>query len=257
MIKFLKNYKSQIIKLTIMLVILVALSIISLVALESFGVIYHNEEGLQINAELFDSFRNSWYSWIVLILIKIASTILLCFIPGISMAYVLLTQVFFEHAWQAFLVSLIGVFVSSFLMYFIGRLGGYRICSWILGKEDCKKAMKLLNNKGAIYFPIMMVFPVFPDDALVMIAGTIKMSMKWFLPGIILGRGIGIATMIFGIGKIPYDKFTTPWHWIAFVLICAVVVIAVFYTAYRFNKFLERRNKNKHQHLPESKNTEQ
>ena len=132
-------------------------------------------------------------------------------------------------------------------MYFIGRFGGYRICAWILGKDDCVKATKLLKNKGTVYFPLMMVFPIFPDDALVMIAGTIRMAMKWFIPSIIIGRGIGTATTVFGLGEIPYEKFTTPWHWILFVLGCVIFVVAVFYAAYKFNRFLDHRNRAKNE----------
>jgi uncharacterized membrane protein YdjX (TVP38/TMEM64 family) len=111
----------------------------------------------------------------------------------------------------------------------------------MLGEKDCEKASELLNNKGAVFFPLMMMFPIFPDDALVMIAGTLKMSLKWFIPSIVIGRGIGIAMIVFGLGNIPYDKFTTPWHWIAFVLICAALVVLVLFLAYKFNKFLEKK----------------
>ena len=44
----------------------------------------------------------------------------------------------------------------------------------------------------------MMMFPIFPDDALVMIAGTLKMKLRWFIPSIVIGRGIGIAAIVFG-----------------------------------------------------------
>jgi uncharacterized membrane protein YdjX (TVP38/TMEM64 family) len=91
----------------------------------------------------------------------------------------------------------------------------------------------------------MMMFPIFPDDALVMIAGTLKMSLKWFIPSIVLGRGIGIATIVFGLLSVPFDKLTTPWHWIGFVLLCLIFLIAVFWLAGRFNKFLETRHKDK------------
>ena len=88
----------------------------------------------------------------------------------------------------------------------------------------------------------MMLFPIFPDDALVMIAGTLKMSLKWFIPSIIIGRGIGVATIVFGLTSIPYDKFTTVWHWIGFILICAAAIFTVFFLAHKFNKFMEKRN---------------
>ena len=247
MLNFLKTRKAQIIKLSIMLFVLIAISVASMLILQSFGIIYYNEDGMQINMEIFDSFRSSWYSWLILLSLQVIVTTLLCFIPGASMAFILLIQAFCTYAWQAFLVSFIGVLCSSIIMYLTGRFGGYKICEKILGKEDCKKASELLCHKGAVYFPLMMMFPIFPDDALVMIAGTIRISMKWFVPSIVVGRGIGIATIVFGISLIPYDKFTSPWHWILFVLVCAVLIVAVFYIAYRLNKKLENRANHKNQ----------
>ena len=245
MINFLKAHKSQIIKLAIMFFILIDISVISLLILRAAGVIYYEGNEMRLNEALFDSFRNSWYSSLILIAIEIAITILLSFVPGVSAAFLLLIQAFFEYAWHAFFVAFAGILLSSFALYFIGRLGGYRICTKLLGAEDCQKATDLLKHKGTVYFPLMMVFPIFPDNALVMIAGTIRMSMKWFIPSIVIGRGIGIATIIFGASIIPYDKFTSPWHWVLLVTACIIFVAGVFYLAFRFNRFLDKRNKNK------------
>ena len=83
------------------------------------------------------------------------------------------------------------------------------------------------------------MFPIFPDDALVMMAGTLKMSLKWFIPSIVVGRGIGIATIIFGLSIVPFDKFTSVWHWIFFILACAVFIALVFYAAIKFNRYMD------------------
>mgnify|MGYP003319028501 CR=1 FL=1 len=235
------NYR-KIINILLVVAVLIALSIGALLLLSAFDIVYYHD-GVQINEHLFDQFLNTWYSWIVIILVQVLVTTLLCFVPGASMGFIiLLSHIFEDKLLAAFLVAFIGVMLSSLLMYITGRLGGYAICVKLLGKEDCAKASKLLNNRGVVFFPLMMLMPVFPDDALVMIAGTLKMSLKWFIPSIVLGRGIGIVTIVFGLGNIPYDKFTTPWHWIIFIALGAAFVVTVFYLAYRFNKYLEKRN---------------
>lgn len=238
---FWERNKKKIVSVLVMVSSVVALSVVAMLILWAFGVIYFNE-GIQINAELFDSFKNAWYGWLIVLAIEVLITTVLCFIPGVSMAFILLLQAMYENPWHAFALAFIGVMLASLLMYLTGRFGGYRICEKLLGKEDCEKASQLLNNKGAVYFPIMMLFPMFPDEALTMVAGTLKMSLKWFVPSVVIGRGIGIASIVFGLGNIPYDKFTSIWHWVAFIAACAIVVVAVFYAAYRFNKFLEKRN---------------
>ena len=240
--KFWERNKRRIAGVALILLILALVSVVSALILLAFGVIYF-DDGVKLNIELFREFRDSWYGWCILILVQVVVTTLLCFVPGLSMAFILMMQALFSNPWQAFAVAFIGVMLSSLIMYLAGRTGGYKLCERVLGEKDCKKASELLNHRGTVFFPLMMLFPMFPDDALVMVAGTLRMSLKWFIPSIVFGRGIGVVTIVFGLGTVPYDKFTTPWHWIGFIVACAVFLVAVFYAAYRFNKYLEKRNK--------------
>lgn len=239
---FFQKYKKAIIDLLLMVAAVAAISLITLLLLVVFDVIYIGD-GVHFNEAVFHSFRTSWYGWIIFSLIMTVLTVLLCVIPGASMAFVLLTQALYPIAWEAFLLSIIRVLICSALMYAIGYFGGYKLCVKFLGKEDCEKALGLLRDRSTVYFPLMMMFPVFPDDALVMIAGTLKMSLKWFIPSIIVGRGIGVATIVFGLGSIPFDRFTTVWHWIAFVLVCLLGIAFVFYLAHKLNRYMDGKRK--------------
>ena len=239
--KFFNKNLKLITKILLALLVIAGLTLATFLILRAFDVI-HYDDGLKLNEEIFHSFKNSCYGWVIILLFQLIITLFLCFVPGVSMAFILLLQSIYEKPCQAFLLAFIGVMLSSFIMYIVGRFGGYKVCKKLLGEKDCDKACELLNNKGLAYFPLMMMFPIFPDDALVMIAGTLKMSLKWFIPSIVLGRGIGIATIVFGISIVPFDKFTSFWHWVAFIAVCAVLIVLVFYLAYRFNSFLEKRN---------------
>ena len=236
---FAKKYE-KITRILLMLLIFVFISLISALLLNLFGIIYFND-GIQINKELFDSFKSTWYGYIIIILAQVIITSLLSFVPGASMAFIILLQSLYERPIVAFIVTFSRVMLSSLMMYIIGRFGGYNLGKIIIGEEDCKKASNLLNSKGLIYFPMMMMFPVFPDDALVMVAGTLKMSLKWFVPSIVIGRGIGVATIVFGLSIVPFDKFTSAWHWVIFILACLLAIVAVFFLANKFNKFLEKK----------------
>ena len=237
------NYK-KIVNILLVVAVLIALSIGALLLLSAFDIVYYND-GVQINEHLFDQFLNTWYSWIVIILVQVLVTTLLCFVPGASMGFIILLSHIFPNKFHAFLVAFIGVMLSSLLMYITGRLGGYAICVKLLGKEDCAKASKLLNNRGVVFFPLMMLMPVFPDDALVMIAGTLRMSLKWFIPSIVICRGVAIAAIVFGLSNIPFETFTTPWHWILFISECAIGVLALFWVANKLSLYLEKRNSEK------------
>jgi uncharacterized membrane protein YdjX (TVP38/TMEM64 family) len=99
----------------------------------------------------------------------------------------------------------------------------------------------MILNKGTVFFPAMMMLPVFPDDAIVMVAGTMKMKLAWFVPSIVIGRGIGITTIVFGLSLVPFDKFTSIWHWVIFIIGCALLIAVVFFIAYRFNRYLQNK----------------
>lgn len=238
----LKKYKTAAIHLLFMLLILAMVSIVTFLLLMVFDIISIND-GIHFNEEIFHSFRTSWYGWIIFILIMSVLSVFMFAIPGMSMAFTLLTQAIYQIPWEVFLLSLIRVMLCSALLYTLGYFGGYKICQKILGKEECDKALGLIRTKGTVYFPIMMMFPIFPDDALVMVAGTLKMSLKWFIPSIIIGRGIGVATVVFGLGAVPFEKFTSPWHWILFVGGCIVGIASVFYISHKLNKWMDKKRK--------------
>ena len=240
--EFFVKRKKQVVNVALALAALAGVSLLSTLILYSFGIVYFESGDMRLNTELFEQFKNSWYGWIIIILFQIGITSLLSFIPGVSMAFIILLETLFENQWHAFLIAFIGVMTCSLMMYLLGVFGGYKLCKKLLGEEDCERASNLLNKKGVIFFPLMMAFPAFPDDALVMIAGSLKMSLKWFIPSVVLGRGIGIVTIVFGLGNIPFDKFTTPWHWVAFIAICAILIVAVFWCAIRLNKYLQSKN---------------
>ncbi len=238
----LKKYKKAALQLLFMILVVAAVSLVVFLLLMAFDII-SIKDGIHFNEELFHTFRTSWYGWIIFILIMSLLSVLLFAIPSMSMAFTLLTQAIYQVPWEVFLLSLIRVMLCSTLLYALGYFGGYRICTRVLAKEDCDKALGLLRTKGTVYFPIMMMFPIFPDDALVMIAGTLKMSLKWFIPSIILGRGIGVATVVFGLGAVPFERFTSPWHWILFVLVCIVGILSIFYASHKLNKWIDKRRK--------------
>lgn len=220
----------------------VAVSVIAMLLLMAFNVIYF-EDGMKFNGDLFLSFKDAWYGWLMFIAFQTGLSILLCAIPAAAMAFTLLSMTIYTEPWQAFVISFVSMLIASTTLYIVGRYGGYKICAKYLGEKDCDRALGLLRDHGTVYFPLLMMFPTFPDEALTMIAGTLKMSLKWFIPSIVIGRGIGIATITFGLTSIPFDQFTTPLHWIVFILLCAALIVGVFYGAHRINVVMEKRRK--------------
>jgi uncharacterized membrane protein YdjX (TVP38/TMEM64 family) len=241
--KFVEKRKKLIIDVLMVLGVLIVFSLVSLLVLHIFGVISFNG-GIRFNEALFDSFKNSWYGFLIFILFQTVLTMFLCVVPGASMAFIILCTNIYEFSWQAFLISFISVLISSTVMYMIGKFGGYKLCVKILGKEDCDKSLSILRNKSTVYFPLMMMFPIFPDDALVMMAGTLKMKMKYFIPSIIIGRGIGIATIVFGFSIIPFESFNTLYDWLVFITVCGIWIYIIFKMAHKLNEKIEKSHHN-------------
>ena len=224
----------------LLILMIVSVSLVTLLLLAAFNVVSF-EDGMKFNSELFMSFKSAWYGWMLFIILQTVLSMLLCAIPAAAMALTLLCMTIYTEPWQAFVISFIGAMLASGALYVVGRFGGYKLCTKFLGEKDCDRALTLLRNKGTVYFPLLMALPTFPDEALTMIAGTIKMSLAWFIPSVVLGRGIGIVTITFGLSAIPFDKFTTPWHWTIFILICLAATFGVLWLANKLNKVMEKR----------------
>ena len=237
-----KENKATILKLLCLLLIVALISLITLGVLMLTGVLYY-DEGFVFNDHIFDAFKGKWYGFIVFILVQTLLSMLLCVIPGVAMAFVMFSTVLYPNPWAAFLLSYSCVIVASSVLYIIGRLGGYKICEKILGKEDCEKSLNLLRTRGTVYFPLMMLFPIFPDDALVMIAGVTKMKLSWFIPSIIICRGVGAATIIFGMSVIPFDTFTSPYDWLILLTVGFFWIKEIFALANKVDKYFERKRK--------------
>lgn len=234
----------------VLVLCVVAISVIAMILLMVFDVIYF-EDGMNFNSTLFTSLTDAWYGWLIFIGFQTVLSILLCAIPGAAMAFTLLSMTIYTEPWEAFVLSFVSMLIASSTLYIVGRYGGYRLCVKFLGEKDSDRALSLMKNHGTVYFPLLMMFPTFPDEALTMIAGTLKMSLKWFIPSIVIGRGIGIAAITFGLSSVPFELFTTPFHWIIFIVLCAAFIIGVFYGAHRINVSMEKRRNRQKENVQE------
>ncbi|MBQ7374578.1 MAG: TVP38/TMEM64 family protein [Clostridia bacterium] len=235
---FIKERQKQIKGFAVVFLIVLLISLVTYFILLATGVLVHGEEGIEFDASLFDAYKNEWYGGLIIMLLQTVLTMLLCFIPGISMAFIMLiNQLYGGDPLGAFGISFASVMVSSSVLYILGRFGGYKLCEKLLGEEDTEKALGLLRDNGTVYFPLMMMFPVFPDDALTMVAGTIKMKLAWFIPSIVIGRGIGTAAIIFGMAAfLPAMEKTYDW----FILITILMfgLYCILYLANSLNKMM-------------------
>lgn len=182
------------------------------------------EGGFRMSDEVFDDMLGRWWFPLVAMLLQACLTVLLCAVPGASMAVIITLVAIVGSNWKSFLISYVSVLISSTIMFFIGKLGGKKAIDWIAGEGSTDKAMAVIREKGTVYFPATIILPGFPDDALCMVAGAIRMNPWFYAISILVCKAIGVATIVWGVGVVPFDSFTSLWDWLVFLTVCLVWV---------------------------------
>lgn len=186
---------------------------------------------------------------IVYILLRVSFTVFLSFVPACSMLFDLLSLATFDYLPPAaiFGICFSSVVITSIVMDLIGRFGGSKAIIKILGKEDFEEAKGLVQEKGMVYVPVMYLLPIFPDDAICMVSGATKMNFWIHLLEIILCRGIGCATVIFGVQIIPPEVSSFSSHNPIDYLRVGILILAylglLLYLTRRIDKWLTARLK--------------
>ena len=181
---------------------------------------------------------------IVYIALRVVMTIFLSFMPACSMMFDLLSLATFSYLPPPliFLICFASVVITSVVMDLIGRFGGNKAIVKILGQEDYDEAKGLVQEKGMVYVPVMYLLPIVPDDAICMVSGATKMNFWVHLLEIILCRGIGCATIIFGVQIIPSEvsSFTSrnPLDYMRIGVLILFYLGLLLYLARRVDKWL-------------------
>ena len=193
------------------------------------------------------------WGWIVFVLLQVLCTVLLCMVPGTSMTFITVGVILFGANWKTFLLCFSGVIIASIIMDLIGRFGGSRLIIKLIGQKSYNEALGLVQEKGMVYVPVMYLLPVFPDDFICMVCGSLR--VKWWVHyiEIVLCRGIGCATIVFGVSILPEELiaglkaldwtfiFSHLWDYITMITVLAFWVIVMLFIARKIDKFLSKR----------------
>ncbi|MBE5756983.1 MAG: TVP38/TMEM64 family protein [Clostridiales bacterium] len=145
--------------------------------------------------------------------------------------------------------SLIGILLGSLTAFFIGKKFGYKFVSFLVGKDNLDKGMKMINGKDKLLLTIMFLFPFFPDDLLCFIAGLSSIDYKYFLIMIFITRTISIFTVSLSLNNsiIPYTTWWGILIWGLLILGIILLVCLIYKKGDELQKYLlklkNRRNK--------------
>lgn len=133
--------------------------------------------------------------------------------------------------------SVIGIVSASVVAFFIGRVFGYKVASWLVGKENLDKALIMVKGKDKVVLTFMFLFPFFPDDVLCFVAGLSSMSVPYYVIMITITRIINIAVSAYSVSGslIPYNTW---WGILIWVAVFAVVAFLC-YLIYKYGESIE------------------
>ena len=140
-------------------------------------------------------------------------------------------------AFRGSLYSVIGIVTASIVAFFIGRVFGYKVASWLVGKESLDKTLNMVKGKDKVILTFMFLFPFFPDDVLCFVAGLSSMSVPYYIVMITITRIINIVVSSYSINGslIPYDTWWGILIWIGVF----VAVAALCYVVYKYGDKIE------------------
>lgn len=139
------------------------------------------------------------------------------------------------------LLSFLGIMAGSVIAFFIGRCLGYKVASWLVGKENLEKGLQLVKGKDKVILTFMFLFPFFPDDVLCFVSGLSSMSVKFFLIMITVTRLISTFTTAYSVNGslIPYNTWWGLLIWAMLIIGCLWLVKLVYKNSDKIEKFFK------------------
>ena len=86
------------------------------------------------------------------------------------------------------------------LSYLLGWKFGKKAVKWCAGSdEDYDRWCSVLNDKGKVWYFLTVLFPMFPDDLLCLVAGAVKLNFGFYCLANFIGRGVGLVTTLLAL----------------------------------------------------------
>lgn len=137
-----------------------------------------------------------------------------------------------------YIVVVLSAYLAGCLLaYWIGYKFGKKAVKWCAGsEEDYKKWSKVLNKKGKWWYFATVIFPMFPDDILCLVAGAVKFNFPFYILSNIIGRGIGLVTMLLFLELMGSMGGGFPYMVIVWAIALLVEIIIYFVLKKKENK---------------------
>lgn len=173
--------------------------------------------------------KNGWSLFLTLwILLFLQSNIIP--IPAIAILELSVHSGIEVLSWQYILLVMSAYMGGCILSYWLGRWFGSKAVKWVAGsEEDFDKWSKFINEKGKIWYLLSVLLPIFPDDILCIIAGSLKMDFGFYTIANLIGRSIGLITMLVVLKYVGIASSSIPFMLIVWCvgLVAEIITLIV------------------------------
>ncbi len=142
-----------------------------------------------------------------------------------------------DSTWILFAVVLSAYLLGVATAYLLGYFFGSKAVKWIASsEEEYEKWKGVLDGKGKWFYFLTVLLPVFPDDVLCLVCGSLRMNFPSFFLANLVGRSIGLLFMISGLTLIKEASSSFPWAALAWGLALLFSIAAVLFLRFRYGE---------------------
>jgi uncharacterized membrane protein YdjX (TVP38/TMEM64 family) len=131
---------------------------------------------------------------------------------------------------KATILSSIGIILGSIVAFFIGRIFGHKVVSWLVGKDNLNNTINKVKGKDKVLLFTMFLLPFFPDDILCFVAGLTSINFRFFFYTTLITRLISTSVASFSLNNnfIPYNTWWGIVLWIIIFISTLIFVHLIF-----------------------------
>ena len=145
------------------------------------------------------------------------------------------------------ILSSVGIILGSLVAFLIGKIFGYKVACWLVGKDDLDKWMNKIKGKDKIILTFMFLFPFFPDDILCVVAGLTTIDWKFFIIMTVIVRTFSVFTVTYSLNGsiIPYNTWWGILIWAIIFITCIFIAFIIYNKGDKIQKFIKTAFKRK------------
>ena len=207
------------------------ISIIAVVFMVAFEILFYFDVITNSISDFIASI-NGWWVYLIIYLVMVVQVSVIplpvyvvinaaIVIPSINLNLTSLS------GWIFILVTMLAYMTGVIISYFIGKKYGSKAVKWCAGsEEEYKKWVNVFNAKGKWYYALTVLLPIFPDDLLCIVVGSVKLNFGFYLSVNLVCRFIGLIFMILSLQFVnSFNDTGFPFTLVGWSIILLILVI--------------------------------